>query len=64
MKPLQSFLCSGGNALWVDISQFPTPFKEEAHKHSALGGGVQLTFQADTGLVEEGWLLLRIQLGE
>lgn len=39
MKPLQSFLCSGGNALWVDISQFPTPFKEEAHKHSALGGG-------------------------
>lgn len=63
MKPLQSFLCSGGNALWVDISQFPMPFKEEAHKHSALGG-FQLTFQADMGLVEEGRLPLRIQLRE
>ncbi|NXN34947.1 CO7A1 protein, partial [Rhinoptilus africanus] len=37
MKPLRSFLCSGGNTFWVVISQFPTLFKEEARKRSTLG---------------------------
>lgn len=37
LKPLRSFLCSGDNALWVDTSQFPTPFKEEAPRHSVMG---------------------------
>ena len=37
LKPLWSFLCSGDNALWVDTAQFPTPFKEEAPRHSVMG---------------------------
>ncbi|NXJ66002.1 CO7A1 protein, partial [Rostratula benghalensis] len=48
MKPLWSFLCSGGNTLWVVNSQFPTLSKEEAHKHSALG--------VFSSLFKRGWL--------
>lgn len=42
----------------------PNTIQRGSPQALCLGGGVQLTFQADTGLVEEGWLLLRIQLGE